>query len=911
MRSRRNIELALLLASAPVVLLAFALVHGEAHGELGWPDLAVPAALLLAFLAAHLATRLLAPRSDPALLPIAAMLSGLGLAFVTRLDPARAASQAAWLLIGVGVMVATLVLVPSLERLARYKYTVMLTGLALLLLPAVIGREVNGAKLWLRVGDLSFQPAEVAKILVVLFLAAYLAENREVLSVSTRRFAGLWLPPARHLGPLVAMWAVSLVVLVFERDLGGSLLFFGVFLLMLFVATGRSAYVLAGVALFGAGASAAYVLFSHVQTRISVWLDPFADPQGRGYQLLQSLFALGAGGMAGTGIGKGLPDRIPYVTTDFIFTAIAEEIGLVGAAAIVLACLVLCLRGLAVATRARSDVAAFTATGLVAAFGLQVFVIVGGVTRLVPLTGVTLPFVSYGGSSVLANFMLLALLMRAGDAGVAEGVELLSSSETGVLGRVSLAKRLRGAAGVLSLLLTALVVNLTYIQVVAAPALAADPANTRQLAAELRMQRGAILTSDGVVLARSVPAGRGRYSRRYPAGDLAAHVVGYFSPRFGRSGIEAAMNVTLTGQRSFATFRDYIDAAAGRPVAGNDVVLTIDSRVQRAAQRALAGHRGACVVLDPRTGAVLAMASSPSYRPGTVRESDFASSDPAAPLVDRATRSLYPPGSTFKIVTLTGALMNRVVTPETTYPAPGTLSIGGGKVTNFEGGAFGTATVRRATTSSINTVFAQVAVDLGARRLVEQARAFGFGERPPLEIPVKTSRMSDPDEMTTWETAWAGVGQPVGQHEGPTGPAVTPLQMALVASGIANRGVVMRPYVVERVDRDTGETLTLTHPRDWKVATPAGTADTVLDIMVDAVRAGSGRRASIAGVPVAGKTGTAEIGKHRGTHAWFIAFAPADKAEVAVALVLEEAGIGGRVAAPAAKGVLEEALAVR
>ncbi len=910
MRSRRDNELLLLLAAAPAVLLVFALVHAASDASVSWVDLSVPAGLIAAYVAAHLAVRRYAPAADPVLLPITALLSGIGLAFVTRLKPELAASQLLWVFLGVVALVLTLVVVRSLEALARYKYTIMLGGVVLLLLPAVIGVEVNGAKLWLRFAGFSFQPAEVAKVLIVLFVAAYLAEHREVLSVSTRRIAGIWLPPARQLGPLLAMWAISLIVLVAEKDLGSSLLFFGIFLTALYVATGRAAYVYAGVGLFATGAYGAFLAFTHVQTRIAIWIDPFADAAGRGYQLVQSLFALGAGGMIGTGIGKGLPTRIPFVETDFIFAAIAEELGWLGGVALLLAYLVFCMRGLATAARARSDMAAFTAVGLTGAIALQTFVIVGGVTRLIPLTGITLPFVSYGGSSIVANFIALGLLLRAGDAATGHGTELLSTGRADVLGRVALSRRLSRSAFAIALLITALVANLTWIQIVSAEDLAANPANTRGIAAEIRSPRGAIVTSDQVVLAQSVEGEGGIYRREYPEGTRAAHVLGYYSAKYGRAGIEAAANASLTGTREFKTLRDAVDAAAGLSVPGNNVGLTIDADVQKAAEAALQGHRGACIAIDPSTGAVLALASSPGYAPGSIDELwPGLSSAKEAPLLNRATSALYPPGSTFKIVTLTGAIAAGVATPGTTYPGPGRIEIGGAPVTNFEGGGYGDVDLRKATASSINTVFAQLAVDLGAADLVAQAGGFGFGAEPRLELGVRSSLMPEPSEMTEWELAWAGVGQPVGEHSSPAGPQATALQMALVAAGIANNGVVMRPYLIERVTDDAGRVLSRTSPRAWRTATDPATASTVTELMVGAVRNGSGARAAIPGVDVAGKTGTAEAGKSVETHAWFIAFAPAESPRIALALVLENAGVGGRIAAPAAKPVLAAGLA--
>ncbi|MBN1192226.1 MAG: FtsW/RodA/SpoVE family cell cycle protein [Coriobacteriia bacterium] len=910
-RNRRHTELLLLLAATPAVLLMFALVHGAQGGTLSWSDIAVPTGLFACFLGAHVGTRFLARGADPSLLPIAFVLSGIGLATVTRLDSALGTSQVMWTFGGVVALVVTLAVVPSLERLARYKYTIALAGISLLVLPALVGVEVNGAKLWLRFAGLSFQPAELAKILIVVFLAAYLAEKREVLSVATTRKLGVWLPPAKHLGPLLFMWVISLVILVAEKDLGSSLLFFGVFLVMLYAATGRPGYVAVGLGLFAVGAAGAYMAFGHVQQRVSIWLDPFADVAGRGYQLAQSLFALAAGRLIGVGIGNGLPGRIPFVETDFIFTAVAEELGLLGGAALIIAYLVFCLRGLATASRARSDVAALAATGLVATFGLQAFVIIGGVTRLIPLTGITLPFVSYGGSSMLSNFILLGLLLRAGDAGTGSRTEIAVAGGTGLLGRIALTRRLVRVAGLIVALMMALTVNLTYVQAIAADSLTSNPANTRGLAAEIRQERGAIITADGVVLAESVSSGE-VFARTYLGGSLASHVVGYYSTRYGRAGVEAVANEALAGKRDFSTIEDMIEAAAGIPVPGNDVRLTIDSRVQIAAEAALADRRGAVVVLDPRTGAVLAMASNPAYDPGTVDDQweTLSSDESGAPLVNRSAMSLYPPGSTYKVVTLAAALDSGAATPDTRYPGPASIEIGGAPVTNYGDSSYGEIDLRKATASSVNTVFGQLARDIGAEQLVATSEAFGINAEVPFDLTSAVSLMPDPSEMTEWETAWAGVGQPVGEHDSPAGPQVTPLQMALVAAGVANNGVVMKPYVIDAVTDRSGRILSSTTPRSWRTAIDESTAATMTDIMIGVVENGSGGRAQISGVSVAGKTGTAEAGKSVETHAWFIAFAPAEEPRVAMAIVLENAGVGGTVAAPAARAVLEAALQV-
>ncbi len=415
--ARRNRELWLLILVSITGALALALVQLSRSPNLTLEKLSLVLTVLLMFAVLHVVVRFAAPDADPVLLPVAALLTVLGITMIYRLDPKLVLEQWLWVMLG-GVSLAAVILAfRHYGQLAQYKYLAALAGVALLLSPMlpVLGREINGSRLWIRLGSLSFQPAEIAKILIVIFLAAYLAEKREVLATSTRRMAGVWLPNARHFGPLLLMWGISLVILVGEKDLGSSLLFFGIFLMMVYVATERWAYVFVGVILFLLGAYAAYLLFSHVGTRIDIWLDPWADVAGKGYQIVQSLYAIASGGIGGSGLGMGSPGKIPDVSTDFIFSAIAEETGLVGSLAVIMAYLLFTLRGLRIAAASNDEFGKLLAFGLTGVFGLQTFVIIGGVTRLIPLTGITLPFVSYGGSSIVSNFILLGLMLRISD----------------------------------------------------------------------------------------------------------------------------------------------------------------------------------------------------------------------------------------------------------------------------------------------------------------------------------------------------------------------------------------------------------------------------------------------------------------------------------------------------------------
>ena len=420
MRSRRrNTELALLLMAVVVILAAYILASLGRLAEI--PANIVPFLIVILglLLVAHVATRRLAPQADPVLLPLAGLLNGFGYVFIARLDEDLAGLQATWTLLGVGAFIATLLVVPRTRWLEQYRYTLMLVGIGLLVLPLVpiVGQEINGARIWVSLGPINFQPGEFAKIAFAIFFAAYLVEKRELLAMSSRRFLGMAFPEARHLGPILVAWSASLLVMVAEKDLGSSLLFFTLFVVLLWVATERSSYLVMSLIMFAGGSLISYNRFGHVRQRVEVWLDPFGDPLGDGFQVTQAAFALADGGLTGTGLGVGSPntENIPAVETDFIFAIIGEELGLMGTTAVLVAFMLMIGGGLRIALVAERPFEKLLATGLTTLLGFQAFIIIAGVIGVLPLTGVTLPFVSYGGSSLLANWVLLALLLRISD----------------------------------------------------------------------------------------------------------------------------------------------------------------------------------------------------------------------------------------------------------------------------------------------------------------------------------------------------------------------------------------------------------------------------------------------------------------------------------------------------------------
>jgi cell division protein FtsW (lipid II flippase) len=430
--SARNRELLALVPAALLITAGFTALFIQKSQALSNVSLTYGAIFLGLCVATHIVIRFTLPDADPYLFPLVAVLACFGLVIIYRLDEDLARDQAQWFVGGLVLFAGTIIaLRRDFRVLEQYRYTIAVASLALLLLPRVpgIGQQVNGAYLGVKFGPLAFQPAEFAKIGIVVFLAAYLRENRDVLILASRRFLGMTFPPLKQFGPLVVIWGLAMVMLVFIRDLGSSLMFFGAFLAVLYVATDRLGLVIAGLLLFAVGAWFFASTVPHVQDRVDIWLDPFARDrvESSGYQIAQGLFAQADGGVFGTGFGQALlsipcdanPVKgctiLPAPQTDLIYAVIVDELGLAGACGLILVYLLLVARGFKTAMIARDSFSTLLASGLTAVFALQVFVIVGGVTRVIPLTGVTLPFVSYGGSSILANFVLIALLLLVSD----------------------------------------------------------------------------------------------------------------------------------------------------------------------------------------------------------------------------------------------------------------------------------------------------------------------------------------------------------------------------------------------------------------------------------------------------------------------------------------------------------------
>jgi len=842
----------------------------------------------LSFAAAHVTLSRRLPHRDPLILPTVAFLTGWGLLMVGRLAPNFLPRQATWLLLSTLAMIAVVQVgardaVP-LRWLRRYRYTWLSAGLLLLAATLVLGVNPGGAgpRLWLGVGGAYFQPSEPLKLLLVVFLASYLAERRELLKVTGHRIGRLTLPPLAYVGPLLVMFGLTLLLLAAQQDLGAAMLLFLTFLSMLYLATGQWGYLVGGLLLFLLAGVIGYQGSARVALRIQIWLSPWPDAADRAFQVVQSLLAFGAGGIFGQGLGLGRPTYIPAVHTDFVFAAVAEEFGLMGALALIALYGVLLARGFRAALRAPRPFERLLAAGLTAGWGIQAWIIMAANAKLVPIAGVTLPFLSYGGSSLLATFIAVGLLLvvSAGAAPASRDREWVRSVRAVVLG--------------LGLGLGVLALACGYWSVLRADWLVAREDNPRRVEYEQRIVRGRILDRNGAPLADVTVGPDGRVTRTYPE-PAAAPVVGYASLRHGTGGIEAAFDRVLRGEAGRSVWETAWDNLLHRPPRGRDVQLTLDGMLQRLAQRSLDGRTGAVVLLDASSGEVLAMASSPTFAPNRLEEEwEKLREDPNGPLLNRAVQGVQP-GAALETVVLAEALRHGLTTLYT--PAPdltATLSVNGVAV-GCRGEVKPEEWMIGALRAACPGPFAALGRQLGAARLREGFLRWGLMEGLPSETVPEMERPTSgaappvtaggppvpptPPPMVAWVSDDA-VREAIGQGS----LTVSPLRMALVAATLANDGVMPVPRQVLGVQGPDGT---------WRAPEVSGSPREVLPA--------EGARALLSAwepfsADVVGHLGTAVAGENRPPHAWFLGVAPAGAPRYAVAVLLEHAPDPGEAA---------------
>jgi cell division protein FtsW (lipid II flippase) len=875
-------ERLLLLIASSFVLCGVVALAASSQAHPGWPLLLLLPSFLgsFAFLHAVLCRHL--PRRDPYLLPLCALLTGWGLLSIARLAPRFLARQVAWVPISALAAAGAVCLSRDLRWLRRFRYTWLLGGLALLATTLVIGVNPSGygPRLWLGVCGVYFQPSELLKLLMVVFLASYLAEKRELLVSAGRTIGRVRLPPLAYIAPLLVMFGLAMVLLAWQQDLGAAMLFFFTFLAVLYVATADRRYVLLSLFLFVLLGLAGYALSSRVELRVDAWLDPWREAADRSYQIVQSLYAFGAGGVFGQGLGLGYPTYIPAVHTDFVFAAITEEYGLLGALAVVALYTLILWRGFGAAARAAGPFQCFLASGLTSGLVIQAWVIMAGNAKLTPIAGVTLPFVSYGGSSLLVSFITLALLLRvsARDTEPATGKDIVRAARPTI----------RAAALALCAALILLGATCGYWGIARADYLAGRGDNPRRVLYEERIVRGVIVDRAGSALAATEVAEDGTVTRLYPV-QAAAPAVGYASLRYGTDGIEAAFDDRLRGEAGRSPWEAAWDSLLHLPPQGSDLQLTIYAPLQVSAQELLLPYSGAVVLLEVSGGDILLLGSSPSFDAATLDEDwEELRDDPAAPLLNRAVRGLYQPGSALQTVVLAEALVGGAASLDDPV-AGGDMSV---RIDTASLGCAGAvvdpATLGDAYRGACPAPFGDLGERLGGGGL---ARAF---ERWLLTVPPS---LEIPSEAAGWErSVLTSTGSLREEAIGQGALTVSPLRMALVAAALGNDGMMPAPRLATHIRHSEG---------DWLELAREGQPAQVLapELAQALLRTWHLHRETIAG-----HLSQAVSGEGREPHTWFLGLAPAGDPRFAVVVLLEEAS----EAEPAAEiGVqlLETALA--
>jgi hypothetical protein len=706
--------------------------------------------------------------------------------------------------------------------------------------------------------------------LMVAYLASYLAEKRELVldgpqigwSFGSLRQT-LRLPSLPYLAPLLAMWGLAMVLLAWQQDLGAALLFFLTFLIMLYQVSGRWGYVAAGLVLFLIAATGAYVLLDTVALRVDIWLNPWADPDGSAFQVVQSLIAFASGGLIGQGLGQGSPTYIPAIHTDFPFAAIAEEFGLLGTLGLIAAVTALTLRGVSIALNARTPFRRLLAAGLASLLGLQAWIIMAGNSKLIPLTGVTLPFVSYGGSSLLSSFVTLALLTAVSRDASSDRVPNnlwrplpVRYGMTGPIRCVSLA---------LLVAFSGLAAISGYWALIRHDALQSRDDNPRLVEAELRVRRGPILDRQGVVLAHSQANEDGIQQRIYLTPTIPA--VGYYSLKHGVGGIEASADALLRGLQDRSEGERVFDELLHRQPRGQGVALTLDAKLHQEIAGMMEGQSGAVVVIDVSNGEVLALVSRPTFDPNTLdADWDQLESHPAAPLLNRTTQGLYQPGGALQLVVLAAALEAEVAELDAPVGDPVERVMLGERALDCAREPQGLS-LAQAVAAACPAPLADLGKDLGTQRLEVAFRLWGLNVPPSLEITTEAG------EAQVTDPRLAAMGQET--------LTVTPLHMARVVAALGNDGVMPPSRLVLKSQRANGQ---------WQPPGPQGPAVRVLSPdLAEPLRA----LLQPADGEVLGHSSLALAGADLPFHVWFLGLAPSQAPRYAVAVLLEHGGTDG------------------
>ncbi|MCR5119546.1 MAG: FtsW/RodA/SpoVE family cell cycle protein [Lachnospiraceae bacterium] len=856
------------------------------------------------------------------------MLLSVGFVELARLNSVHARKQFSIILVSMVLFLFIPAIIRHLSFLKMIWPLYCLMGAGLLLVVLLGGSTVYGAKININVLGVTFQPSEAVKLIFAFLIAGLLYKTTEMKRI--------------YLSAVIA--AAYMLILVASRDLGSALIFFVMYVTMLHISSGKRRFLFAGAGLLVVAGALAYLLFSHVRVRVDTWLDPWADIDNKGYQLTQSLFGIATGGWFGMGLGHGSPKTIPFVEDDFVFSAIAEEFGVFFGLLLILLCLNIVLSIFRLSGRLHDSFYRVVAAGLAAAYGTQVMLTIGGGTRFLPLTGVTLPLISNGGTSALCSIVMFAILQGVWFLDNDEGeekenrilerrkilrsvkqqaskekktldevldimeeedpdtYELLFSDEEEVADdetRIRQNRELSLCYVLYAVLYLCMFANIAVFVIFHREEVVPNSYNGKLLAILAEdNERGMIISSDGERLAYNDQSDEGS-ERVYPFGQIFAHGVGYAS--HGGMGVESLANMYLLTS-DISLYNKLMNDMDGKKDAGNNVYTTLDSRLQKAAYDAMQNRRGAVIVTEVATGRILCMQSNPGFDPADIDYlwDRLINEDDSGRLLNRATQGMYPPGSTFKLLTALEYIReNPADYNDFEFDCSGSYTNDGAEITCFHGKAHGEQDLKTAFANSCNSAFAEIGLSLDLNSFGKTVSDFGFNDKLPVDMLSSISRIEIDEDMDTNAVMQTAIGQ--------SKTLVSPLHINMITAAIATDGNVMKPYLLDKVVTADGRIIKEYKPQQLKKVMDENETEILTELMEEVVNTGTGKVLKDKKYSVAGKTGSAEYSDSdkQLSHAWFTGFAPADKPEIAVTVILEGGGSGGTAAAPVAGAVMD------
>lgn len=821
----------------------------------------------------------------------------IGFIVLTRLNLDKGIRQFRMALFGMALALVMPYIVKKWKWISKLNYIYYVIGFGLLLL---VNDTVYGAKNWFTIGNFSFQPSEFVKIFYCLWIASFFRKG-----VSKTKL----LISAALSGALV-------LILVYQRDLGGALIFFMLFNSIVYIQTAMPLLFVAGLIAAGGAGFVAYKLFYHVRERIEAWINPWADINDKGYQMAQSLFAISAGGWVGAGLTKGMPQIIPVHTNDFIFSAICEEFGAIFGLFIIAAVIFLFISTMQISVKVKDSFTTVLTSSIAVFIMFQSFLNIGGVIKFVPSTGVTLPFVSYGGTSLVASFIAIGIIQGAYLKGMARELREQeqfeyeqdihqypmetskektkdSHSRENKTHKVHI-KAISTLRIIFACLFICLGLFLLKTILFADDDILIHVDKRRLDKLEESMIKGKILDQNGNIIAQTIERD-GELIRVYPYENAFAHVVGFVG--HGKYGLEETMNMSMLQSHRFFLEKMYTELIGHKQI-GDNVITTLDADLQVKAYELLGKQKGAIIALEPSTGKILCCVSKPDFDPNQISLNyEQLSQNENSPFINRAFQGKYPPGSTFKVLT---ALQYMMEFPydEFSYVCEGKINLEGKVLHCYNKKAHGTVDLEHAFAYSCNTAFAYMGEMIDIDELNDLTEDFLFNTRLPFEMTSTISQFDLDKDDSAAKRAETVIGQGLTM--------ITPLHNAMIIATIANDGVMMEPYLVDRIENADGKTITQYFPNEYKRIVNEEYTDILKDYMCDVVNYGTGTYAASSAYQLAGKTGSAE-NPFGADHGWFIGFAPADNPKIAIAIVVENSGGSGNVM-PIVKALMDEYL---